>query len=317
MASMYINAVAHYLPETIIPNEYFTSLTGLSDEWIFKRSGMRTRTRVGPGENTNTMSVEAVKAALDRLPYAIKDVDLIVGATYTPYDTVATLAHAVQSIFDIKKARTVSVSSACSSFLNAVEIVEGYFSTGKARKALVVASEQNSLYSDDKDGQSGHLWGDGAAVVFISKDSYTGSEMRILDVNTSGLGHVGKSLEAVYLRPGNGGLEMPCGKDIFVHATKFMISEVETILARNQVALEDVTYLIPHQANSRIINYVADILGFENGRVMTNIEETGNTGCASTPIVLSQNWDRFTEGNLIAITVFGGGYSSGAMLLRK
>jgi 3-oxoacyl-[acyl-carrier-protein] synthase III len=314
---MYIDVAAHYLPETILPNEYYTSLTGLTDEWIYARSGIRRRTRTGAGENTNTMAVEAVKAALDRLPYPVSDVDLIVGATYTPYDTVGTLAHAVQSAFEIPKARAISISSACSSFLNAVEIVEGYFATNKARKAVVVVSEHNSVYSDDRDEQAGHLWGDGAAAVFISKTGYGEGSLRIIDVSTAGLGHVGKSLDGVYLRPSEGGLKMPYGRDVFVHATKFMVSVVETLMARNHVALEDITYLIPHQANMRIIKHVAQTLGLGNGKVIINMEEAGNTGSASTAIALSQNWNRFAKGDLIAITVFGGGYSSGAMLLKK
>jgi 3-oxoacyl-[acyl-carrier-protein] synthase III len=314
---MYINAAAHYLPETTVLNEYYTKLTGLTDEWIFKRSGIRKRTKARPDENTNTMSVEAVKLLVGRLAYPINDVDLIVGATYTPYDTVATLAHAVQSSFDIRKARAISISSACSSFLNALEIVEGYFATNKARKAIVVTAEHNSAFSDDNDEQSGHLWGDGAAAVFITKENHTGKGMAVLDINTAGLGHMGKALEAVYLRPNEGGLKMPYGKDIFIHATKFMVSEVETLLARNHVALENIAYLIPHQANSRIIGHVAQTLGLRNGQVIVNIEELGNTGSASTPIALSQNWDRFVDGDLIAVTVFGGGYSSGGMLLKR
>ena len=154
----------------IVPNEYYTKLPGLSDEWIYKRSGIRSRTRTGVSENTNTMSVEATKAAIGRLPYPVKEVDLIVGATYTPYDTVGTLAHAVQRFFDIPEAKVVSISSACSSFLSAIEVVEGYFATNKAHRAIVVASEHNSAYSDDMDEQSGHLWGDGAAALFISKE---------------------------------------------------------------------------------------------------------------------------------------------------
>jgi 3-oxoacyl-[acyl-carrier-protein] synthase III len=314
---MYINAVGHYLPDTTNTNDYYTKLTGLTDEWIFKRSGIRKRTKAGAGENTNTMSVEAVKRALEKLPYPVTDVDLIVGATYTPYDTVATLAHAVQNAFGIRKARVVSISSACSSFLNAVEIVEGYFATNKARKAIVVAGEHNSAFSDDRDEQSGHLWGDGAGAMFISRENETGDGLAILDVNTTGLGDVGKAMEAVYLRPNEGGLKMPSGRDIFVHATKFMVSEVETLLARNHVALEDVTYLIPHQANSRIIDHIAQTLGLRAGQVIMNIEDTGNTGSASTLIALSQSWDRFRKGDLIVFTVFGGGYSSGAMLLKK
>ena len=314
---MYINAASHYLPSTTIPNEYYADLIGLSDEWIFKRSGIRSRTRANPPENTNTMSIEAAKPGIDRLPYPVEDIDLIIGATYTPYDTIGTLAHAVQRFFHIPKARVLSISSACSSFLNAVEIVEGYFATNKAHKALVVVSEHNSAYGDDRDGQSGHLWGDGAGAVFISKTKASEDDIKILDVNTTGLGHIGKGIEGVTLKPNEGGLKMPFGKDVFVNASKYMVSEVKDILERNHMTLEEIVHLIPHQANARIIAQVAEGLGLHNGELITNIEETGNTGCASTIIALSQGWSRFQKSELIVITVFGGGYSSGAMLLKK
>ncbi len=315
--SMYINAASHYLPATTVPNEYYVNLVGLSDEWIYKRSGIRSRTRANTGENTNTMAVEAAKSAIDRLPYPVEDIDLIVGATYTPYDTVGTLAHAVQRFLHIPEARVVSISSACSSFLNAVEIVEGYFATNKARKALVVASEHNSAFSDDRDEQSGHLWGDGAGAIFISREKVSPEDIEILDVNTTGLGHIGKGIEGVYLRPNEGGLKMPFGKDVFVNACKYMVSEVKNILNKNHLALEEIVHLIPHQANSRIVAHVIDGLKLHAGEVIMNIEQTGNTGCASTMLALSQHWKRFLKNELIVVTVFGGGYSSGAMLLKK
>ena len=125
----------------------------------------------------------------------MKEVDLIVGATYTPYDTVGRWPMPCSASSASPEARVVSVSSACSSFLSAMEIVEGYFATNKARRALVVASEHNSAYSDDMDAQSGHLWGDGAAAIFISKEKTSGEDIEILDLNTTGLGHMGKGTE--------------------------------------------------------------------------------------------------------------------------
>jgi 3-oxoacyl-[acyl-carrier-protein] synthase III len=315
--TMYINAAYHYLPDKIIPNSYYTDLINLTDEWIYKRSGIHTRTRAGVDENTNTMSIDALKSGLNRLPYDLKEVDLIVGATYTPYDTIATNAHAVQNHFAISRAKALSVSSACSSFLNAVEIVEGYFAINKSRKALVVASEHNTAYSDDTDKQSGYLWGDGAAAALISKERITEDDIEIIDLNTTGLADVGKGLDGVYLRPKNGGLQMPYGKDVFVYACKHMVSEVENILKKNNFTPEDIVHFIPHQANSRIIVHVAETLGLKNGKLVMNIEDYGNTGSASTLIALSQNWNKFKKGELIIITVFGGGYSSGAMLLKK
>ena len=314
---MYINTASHYLPKTIIGNGHYTHLNGLTDEWIFKRSGIRRRAKANGEENTNTMAIEAVRCFTGNSPYPLTDVDLIVGATYTPFDTIGTLAHAVQGYFGIPGARVVAITSACSSFINAIEIVEGYFASDKAEKALVIVSEHNFAYTDDSDEHSGHLWGDGAGAVLISRERSSENDMEIIDIHTSGLGHIGKGVNGVYLRPNEGGLKMPHGHDIFSNASKFMASEAKDILKQNGLLPDDIDYLIPHQANARIISRVAKILGVGEEKVISNIEETGNTGSASTVICLSQSWDIFKKDDLIVLTVFGGGYSSGAMLLRK
>lgn len=313
---MYINSVAHYLPEEIVQNEYFLNVNGLSDEWIYSRTGIKTRTKASKSENTNTMGVEAVQLAIEKLPYHINDVDLIIGASYSPYDTVGTLAHAVQRKFNIDNARSVYISSACSSLINALEITEGYFSTGKASKALIIASEHNTLYNNETDEKSGHLWGDGAAAIFVSKDPINATESKVIDIYTKGLGHIGKGIEGVFLHPTNGGLIMPYGKDVFIHACKYMVDALEIIMNKNEIAITELDYVIAHQANMRIINHIAQELSIPHEKLLSNIENLGNTGCASTLIVFSQNMDRLKKNDLIAFTVFGGGYSTGSMLVR-
>ena len=314
---MYINTISHYIPEQIIPNSYFKYANGLSDEWIIKRTGIKERRVAAPSGNTNTMAVDAVKKAVKALPYSISDVDLIVGATYTPYDTVVNIAHFVQNHFNIDKAKAVTISSACSSFVNAVEIVEGYFAMNKAEKALVIASEHNTAYADVEDKQSCHLWGDGASSVFISKNKISDNDIEIIDVITEGLGNVGKAFKAVSLHPQNGGIEMPYGKDVFINANNYMISALTDILEKNNFSVNDLDYVIPHQANIRIIEHIREELNISEEKALVNIDKLGNTGCASTPIAFSQNQNRFQKGDLIGITVFGGGYSSGAILLKK
>lgn len=116
------------------------------------------------------MSMEAIRNALPKLPYDITDVDLIVSASYSPYDTVATAAHLAQHEFHIENAKALYLSSACSSFLNALEVVEGYFAMGKATKALILSADKNSAYYNETDPKAGHLWGDAAAAFFISKE---------------------------------------------------------------------------------------------------------------------------------------------------
>lgn len=313
---MFIDAIGHYLPEKLVSNDYFLNVNGLTDEWIYTRTGIKTRTKASEKETTNSMGIKAVNAAIDKLPYSIKDIDLIIGASYTPYDTVGTLAHTIQREFNIENAKSVYISSACSSVINALEIVEGYFASGKSEHALVVASEQNSLYSDDTNEKSGHLWGDGAACLFISKTPMNEGQASIKDIYTQGLGHIGRGVEGVFLHPTNGGLLMPYGKDVFVHACNYMIDALEIVLKRNEMDVNELDYIIPHQANIRIIDHIAKSLEISNDKMLTNIEELGNTGCASTLITLSQNMDKMKPGTKVGVTVFGGGYSCGSLLVQ-
>lgn len=313
---MYINAIGHYLPSEIIPNEYFQEMNGLTDEWITKRTGISTRVRCNEDENGNTMAVESVKSMKENYNCDLTDVDLIVGATYTPYDTIMTLAHAVQREFKIDGAVAVSITSACSSFLNALEIVEGYFASGKSKKAIVIVSEHNSAYSNDVCSKSGHLWGDGAAAILISTEKETEDSPEVIDIYTEGLGHLGQSDEAVYLRPNHGKLEMPIGRDVFIHACNYMAKALELITKRNDRTVEDLDYIIPHQANIRIMKNVANGLKIPTEKIIVNVDTLGNTGSASTLIGLSERIASIPKGSQVAFTVFGGGYSTGAMLLK-
>ncbi len=313
---MYINSLGHYLPATLLPNSYFLDVNGLTDEWIYSRTGIKTRSKVSNGENTNTMAIEAVKAASEKLSFDIKEVDLIVGASYSPYDTVVTIAHEVQHYFDIDGAKALYLSSACSSLLNALEVVQGYFALGKATKALVVASEHNTAYSHESDEKSGHLWGDGATAMFVTKEKLDGTLGEIIDIQTMGLGNIGKANESVYLHPKNDGLLMPMGKDVFIHACQYMSKVLVEILEKNNYTISDLDYMVPHQANMRIVKHIVHELQYPEEKVFNNISELGNTGCASTGIALSQNIDKIKKDDLVGFTVFGGGYSTGSMLVK-
>ncbi|KXK37508.1 MAG: 3-oxoacyl-ACP synthase [Bacteroidetes bacterium OLB9] len=314
---MIINYINSYIPEIIVPNDFFTDNYDISDEVIISKCGIKQRRRTRPEENTNSMAIEAVKKVLFESPLSLNEIDLIIGATYTPYDTVGTLVHAVQNQFNIANAKCFTVDSACSSFINALEMVDCYFANNKASKALIIVSENNSVYNDYSDEKSGFLWGDGAAAVVLSNERHSDEDVEVIDINTTGLGNIGKSIEGVYLRPGNGGIKMPFGKDVFQFACTYMIQETEQILHKNGIDISQLNYFIPHQANKRITDYVAEKLKLKNTQVLTNIEHLGNTGSASTAIVLSDNWSKFKQNDKIVISVFGGGYSSGAVLLKK
>lgn len=313
---LYINKMTHYLPETNVPNSHFQDVNGLDDDWIYSRTGIRTRKKAGTDETTNTMAVKAVGPATGELPYAMAEINLIVAATYSPYDTVFTPAHSVQRHYQIQNAQCVSVSSACSSFINAMEVVQGYFALGKATKALVIGTEHNSAYANETDPQSGHLWGDGAVAVFISTQNYSGKDPKIINIYTRGLGYIGKADEAVYLRPQKGGIGMPEGRDVFIHACHYMIEALEQVTFACGKKPEDLAYISSHQANQRIIRNISQQTGIPEERFLSNIEQHGNTGSPSCAIALSENLHKIQPGDLVGLTVFGGGYSCGAMLLQ-
>lgn len=306
-----------YVPSGRIPNEYFTKVNGLTPEWIEQRTGIRTRSKVAEGENVDTMGIKAVEAAMTGLPYDIKEIDLIVSAHYCAYDTVATVAHKVQQAFGIHGAKALYVSAACSSFINGLEVIEGYFAMGKADKALLICSEQNSYYSNEADPKSGHLWGDAAVAYFISKEKMAETDLRIIDVYTEGLGDIGKGPAGVLLRPKEEGIAMPDGRDVFIHACRYMIHALNKSLENSGLRMEDIKYLITHQANKRIVAQVAHQLDLPMERFFNNIEELGNTGSASAPLVLAQKIERIEKGDRVALMVFGGGYSCGCFIIEK
>ena len=313
---MYINATGFYIPQGRVPNNHFLDINGLSSDWILKRTGIETRSKTEEGEDNVTMGKQAVRHAQEQLAYPITDVDLIISAGYTPQDTVGTLAHIIQKEYNIEDAVTLMVSSACSSFINALEIVEGYFALGKAQKALVICSENNSYYNDETDPKCGHLWGDAAVAMFISREQISGDEPKILNVTTHGLGHIGKGPDGVYLSLKESKIKMPDGRDVFINATRYMVDAVHEVTRKSNVCVEDLDYLIAHQANMCIVDSVIQYLNIPEEKSLNNIRSYGNTGSASAFLVMMENRQQFQKGNLVGITVFGGGYSSGATLIK-
>ena len=313
---MYINATGFYVPEERVPNQHFFELNGLTSEWIEQRTGIKTRSKARPDENINTMGLEAIRNALPKLPYDIKEVDLIVAASYSPYDTVATAAHVAQREFQIQEAKALYLSSACSSFVNALEVVEGYFAMGKVTKALIISADKNSAYWNETDPKAGHLWGDAAAAYFISKERVTDHDAEIVEIMTQALACVGKGPDGVHLRPRDGGIDMPEGRDVFVQACTYMPKNAIHLLEKNGYSINDLSYFIGHQANLRIMMNISKQLNLPEEKFLHNIEELGNTGSVSSALVYAQNDARFKKGDLICITVFGGGYSAGACLIK-
>lgn len=314
---MYIHKVAHYIPSQVVANDYFFAINGLSDEWIIERTGIRERRKASSEENTHSMGLNAALALSECLDFSPAEIDLIIGATYTPYDTIVTLGHHIQKALDLPDVPVFTISAACSSLVNAMEIAMGFFSMGRSRRALVVASEHNSGFNNEFDKKSGHLWGDGAVALLLSTERLSEQDLEVIDITTGGAAHVGKAMEGVRLRASEGRIDLPNGRDVFIHACEFMGSVTRKILEKNGYSIAEMAYFIPHQANLRITKRIAADYQIPSEKILSNIQYLGNTGAAGCGIALSENWSLFEPGQLVALSVFGGGYSYGAALLRR
>jgi 3-oxoacyl-[acyl-carrier-protein] synthase III len=311
---MFILATSEYLPEKVVDNEYFSALLGKPPSWFEDRTGILQRRRAGADENVHTMAVGAV-AALQAQGASLADVDLVIAASYTPLDTIGTIAHVVQRQFNLQGARTMYISTACSSFMDALDVAYVYFKAGKASKALIVAVEHNSAYARDDDPMSGHLWGDGASAVLVGNTA-AASAFEVVQIDTKGLADQGHGPEAVSLTAARG-LTMPYGREVFTRACEEMAAAVRSLLAGNRLDIGHVRLLVPHQANKRILDHVANDLELPKDRVALTIDSLGNTGCASVAIALHRFGHAVAAGEWIVLVTFGGGYSVGAALLRR
>ena len=311
---MFIVRTSEYVPARIVDNEYFSKILDKPAKWFIERTGINERRRCAPDENLHTLAISAVKA-LQAQDVPLAEIDLIIGASYTPLDTIGTLAHVIQREFRLGGARAIYLSTACSSFMDALDIARMYFKAGGVRRALIVAAEHNSAYARDDDVASGHLWGDGASAVLLSATE-RGSQFEIIQIETKGLADQGHGPDAVSLRM-ESGLRMPFGPEVFAHACQEMTRAIRNILAGHGLSSEDVRLMVAHQANRRIIDWVASELRFPPERVAVTIDSLGNTGCASVAITLHRFASQVLPGEFAVLVTFGGGYSVGAALLRR
>lgn len=313
---MFLIATGEYVPSRIVDNAHFSRLTGRPLDWFEQRTGIRARRRAARDEDVNSMALAAVESLIADGEATLDGVDLIIAASYTPVDTIATLAHVVQRNFALRGARAIYLSTACSSFMDAMDIAQSYVMSRRAQRVLIVASEHNSAYSRDEDERSGHLWGDGAAAVLLSARPED-ALFEVVDVRTRGLADIGDGLMSISLKPAADGLVMRNGKQVFAHACEQMASAIRDILASNELSIADVRLLAPHQANKRIIDHVARDLELPEDRVALTITDLGNTGCASVAITLHRFGRDAPAGEHVVLVTFGGGFSSGAALLRR
>ncbi|EHK2386822.1 MAG: beta-ketoacyl-ACP synthase III [Clostridium perfringens] len=312
-----------YTPKNLVENERLQEFLETSDEWIRTRTGIERR-YISLDENTSDLAVEASKKALSQARLSAEEIDLIIVATVTPDNFTPSTACIVQDKLGAKNAWAFDINAACTGFIYALKLGRSLIRSGEANNALIIGAETLSKALNWEDRGSCVLFGDGAGAIVLTS---TEEDCGIKCVNVKSDGSKGDSLVIQGLplnSPFKDGREVSKnyinmnGREIFKFATKVMEESIVEILEKENIKIEDIAAIIPHQANLRIIDYVVKRLGIPREKFITNLQNYGNTSGASIPIALCESID---EGNLkkgdnIIMVGFGGGLTWGAALIK-
>jgi 3-oxoacyl-[acyl-carrier-protein] synthase-3 len=321
-----ITAVGHYVPDNVITNADFEKIVETNDEWIKTRTGISERRILTNGQPMSYMAVEAVKMLLERRKITADEIDLIIVGTVTPDMLFPSTACIIQEKIGATKAWGFDVLAACSGFIFTLITGAQFIESGMCKKVLVIGSDKMSTITNFKDRNTCVLFGDGAGCVLLepSEDNDYGIMDSILKVD-------GKGGKYLYMKAG--GSAMPAchesvdndwhyvyqdGKFVFKDAVKGMADVSVEIMEKNNLKSEDISYLVPHQANMRILTACADRMGLPQDKVMLNIHKYGNTTAATIPLCLSEYWadGKIKKGDNLVLASFGAGYTWGSILVK-
>lgn len=315
-----IAGVGSYLPERVLDNAALAAAYGLdtSDEWIVERSGIRQRHIAAAGETASSMATTAARRALDRAGLPASAVDCVIVATATPDSAFPATAVRVQAALGCGPGFAFDVAAACAGFVFALAQADALLRTGAARCALVIGAETYSRILDWTDRGTCVLFGDGAGAVVLTaaeggERGILGSRLRT-DGNFADILHV----EGGAGSTGGTGLLRMAGREVFRHAVGKLADIVEETLAAQGLTKADLAWLVPHQANRRIIDAVGKKLGLPPERVVMTVDRHANTSAASIPLALADAdaAGRLERGDLVAMEAIGGGLAWGAVIAR-
>ncbi|HTL82379.1 MAG TPA: beta-ketoacyl-ACP synthase III [Bacteroidia bacterium] len=319
-----ITGVECWLPEDKLTNADIEKMVDTTNEWILDRSGVSERRIMrDPDKASAYMGAEAAKKLLTKLSLDPLDIDLIIVATATPDHQFPATANIIQDKIGAKRAWSFDVMGACSGFIYALNVARQFIETGTHKKILVIGADKMSSSVDYTNRSTCILFGDGAGCVLLEPET-TGNG--IIDarmyVDGSGLPSL--------LQPA-GGSAMPAteetvknkmhfitmnGKGVFKLAVEKMADVAEEMMIRNQLKADDIAYLVPHQANKRIIDATANRMGVDSEKVMLNIQKYGNTTCATLPLCLAEWESKLKIGDNLILTTFGAGFTWGGLYLK-
>ena len=316
-----VTGVGHYLPERVVPNSEFEKTLDTTDEWIKSRSGIERRHFAAPGETTSDLGAAAARNALNSAGLDANDIDAIVVATSTADLTFPSCATMIQNHLGNTKGFAFDIQAVCAGFAFALANANAMIVSGQAQRALVIGAETFSRIMDWTDRSTCVLFGDGAGALVLEAQAGSGTaeDRGILatDLNSDG-----RFKDILYVDGGvstqtTGVLKMQ-GKEVFRHAVEKLAQTAHTAIDKVGLSAEDVDWVVPHQANIRIIQSTAKKLGVGMDRVVVTVQDHGNTSAASIPLALSVGVanGQIEQGDLIVTEAIGGGLAWGSAVIR-
>jgi 3-oxoacyl-[acyl-carrier-protein] synthase-3 len=311
-----------YLPKQVLTNHELASRIDTTDEWITSRTGIRQRHIAAEGEYTSDLAVEAARAALAVAGVEADEIDLIVLATATPDNTFPSTATAVQAKLGLTRGVAFDVGAVCSGFVFGLAVGDNFIKCGQARTVLVIGAEVFSRILDWQDRSTCVLFGDGAGAVVMRVTETDGGNSDRYVLST----HIhsdGRHRDLLYVDGGPsstqtvGHLRMS-GREVFKHAVKLLAGAVDEALAANAMVAEDIDWLVPHQANRRIMDATQRKLGLPAKKMVVTIDRHANTSAASIPLALAEaaGDGRIKPGQIVLVEGMGGGFTWGSALIR-
>jgi len=318
-----ITGVAGYVPPDVLTNKDLEKMVDTNDEWITSRTGIKQRHILkGEGLATSDMAMEAVKKLLEKTNTAVEEIEMIICATITPDMQFPDTANTVASKLGAVNAFGFDINAACSGFLYGLSTGSKFVETGTYKKVVVIGVDFMSSIIDYTDRTTCVIFGDGAGAVLLEPEE--GSENGIIDavLKADGAGRqhlhmkVGGSLNRATPENLSDNYVFQDGRPVFKAAVKGMTETVNTVLERNQLDINDLDWLTPHQANLRIITVVGEHLGIDPDKVMINIQNYGNTTAGTLPLCLADYEKKLKKGDKVILTAFGGGFTWGSLYLK-
>ncbi len=309
-----------YLPEKIVTNDDLAKFVDTSDEWITARTGIKQRHMVAEGELTSDLARKASLKAIEHAGIDVQDIDLIVLGTTTPDNTFPSTATKVQAQLGLTRGFAMDVQAVCSGFMFALATADSFLKTGQAKTALVIGAESFTRLLDWEDRTTCVLFGDGAGAVILRAEEATAESAGILSTH---LHSDGRYQDILMVDGGpsstqtTGHVRM-AGKEVFRHAVVNLAEVVKEALAANDLTADDIDWIVPHQANKRILDGTAKKLKVDPNKVVVTVDKHANTSAASIPLALDEavRDGRVKRGDLLIIEAMGGGLTWGSALIR-